>query len=53
MTWTAPHALEVLFSPAHGFFFWTPLALLGIAGLVAPGAAAAPATRGASRWWRC
>jgi hypothetical protein len=28
MTWTAPHALEVLFSPAHGFFFWTPLALL-------------------------
>ena len=27
MTWYAPHALEVLFSPAHGFFFWTPLAL--------------------------
>jgi hypothetical protein len=34
MTWTAPHALEVLFSPAHGFFFWTPLAALGIAGLI-------------------
>jgi hypothetical protein len=34
MTWTAPHAAEVLFSPAHGYFFWTPLALLGIAGLV-------------------
>ena len=34
MTWTAPHAAEVLFSPQHGFFFWTPLALLGIAGLV-------------------
>jgi hypothetical protein len=33
MTWTAPHAAGVLFSPAHGFFFWTPLALLGIIGL--------------------
>ena len=37
MTWTAPHALEVLFSPAHGFFFWTPLACFAIAGLVVPG----------------
>jgi hypothetical protein len=34
MTWTAPHAIDVLFSPAHGFFFWTPLAMLGIAGLI-------------------
>ena len=34
MTWTAPHALEVLFSPAHGFFIWTPLAVFAIAGLV-------------------
>jgi hypothetical protein len=34
MNWSAPHALEVLFSPEHGFFVWTPLALLGIAGLV-------------------
>src|SRR4029453_2119363 len=34
MTWTAPHALEVLFSPSHGFFVWTPLAVLSIAGLV-------------------
>lgn len=33
MFWHAPHALQVLFSPAHGFFFWTPLALLAIAGL--------------------
>jgi hypothetical protein len=33
MTWTAPHALEVLASPAHGFFVWTPLAVLAIAGL--------------------
>lgn len=35
MNWMAPHALEVLFSPEHGFFVWTPLALIAIAGLVA------------------
>ena len=35
MTWTSPHALEVLFSPEHGFFFWTPIAPIAIAGLVA------------------
>jgi hypothetical protein len=34
MTWSAPHAAEVLTSPAHGLFFWTPLALLAIVGLV-------------------
>ena len=34
MTWTAPHALQVLASPEHGFLFWTPLALLCLAGLV-------------------
>jgi hypothetical protein len=34
MTWTAPHALEVLFSPEHGFFLWTPVAALAIAGLI-------------------
>ena len=35
MNWMAPHALQVLFSPEHGFFVWTPLALVAIAGLVA------------------
>jgi hypothetical protein len=34
MTWTAPHALDVLASPTHGFLMWTPLALLALAGLV-------------------
>jgi hypothetical protein len=34
MTWTAPHAVEVLFSPAHGFAIWTPLAILAVAGLI-------------------
>ncbi len=33
MFWDAPHGLQVLLSPEHGFFFWTPLALLAIAGL--------------------
>jgi hypothetical protein len=35
MNWMAPHALQVLFSPEHGFFVWTPLALVAIFGLVA------------------
>lgn len=33
MNWGAPHALQVLFSPEHGFFVWTPLALLALAGM--------------------
>jgi hypothetical protein len=33
MSWHAPHALQVLFSPEHGYFVWTPLALIAIAGL--------------------
>ena len=35
MKWYAPHALQVLFSPEHGFLVWTPLALLALAGLLA------------------
>jgi len=34
MRWYAPHAGQVLFSPEHGLFVWTPLALLAVAGLV-------------------
>ena len=34
MHWTAPWAAAVLFSPEHGWFFWTPLAALALAGLV-------------------
>lgn len=33
MSWHAPHTLQVLGSPEHGFLFWTPLAALGLAGL--------------------
>jgi hypothetical protein len=35
MNWLAPHAGGVLASVEHGLFFWTPLAVLAIAGLVA------------------
>ncbi|MCA1559397.1 MAG: hypothetical protein LC753_11525 [Acidobacteria bacterium] len=33
MSWHAPHALQVLGSPEHGFLFWTPLAALSLVGL--------------------
>lgn len=34
MNWQAPHALEVLVSPEHGLFIWTPLAALALLGLL-------------------
>lgn len=34
MYWTAPHAGQVLLSPAHGLFWWTPLAAIAMVGLV-------------------
>jgi hypothetical protein len=45
MSWHAPHALEVLVSPAHGLFFWTPLALVALAGLVVLAVRVPPAMR--------
>jgi hypothetical protein len=33
MTWTSPHFVDVLLSPQHGLFLWTPLALVAVAGL--------------------
>lgn len=35
MRWYAPHAADVLISPAHGFFAWTPLAAVCVGGLLA------------------
>jgi hypothetical protein len=29
-----PHVFEILFSPLHGFFYWHPLMLIGLAGLL-------------------
>jgi len=34
MKWYAPHALQVLFSPEHGYFVWTPLAFVALVGLI-------------------
>ena len=34
MTWTAPHAWRVLMSPDNGWFFWTPLAVPALIGLI-------------------
>jgi hypothetical protein len=33
MSYTSPHLLGVLFDPAHGLFFWTPLLVLATLGL--------------------
>jgi hypothetical protein len=48
MTWTSPHGLQVLFSPENGFFAWTPLALLAVAGLLVLALARVPLTSDAS-----
>jgi hypothetical protein len=34
MSWTSPHAWHVLASPSNGLFFWTPIALPALLGLV-------------------
>jgi hypothetical protein len=34
MNFMSPHFFEVLFNPAHGLFFWSPILLLAVAGLV-------------------
>ena len=35
MSWSSPHAVAVLFDVEHGLLWWTPLALLSLAGLAA------------------
>jgi hypothetical protein len=35
MHWWAPHVWQVMFDSQHGYFVWTPLALIAIVGLVA------------------
>lgn len=50
MTWTSPHFAEVLLSPAHGYFFWTPLALVGFGGLVWLAAGRSPRAHPDARW---
>ena len=50
MTWTSPHALEVLFSPRHGLFAWTPLAAVALAGLGALAFRRMPLPHADARW---
>ena len=45
MSWQSPHALDVLGSPEHGFFVWTPLAAIALAGLVTLALRGAPQAR--------
>ena len=37
MMWTAPNAWRVLMSPDNGWFFWSPIALTALIGLIALG----------------
>jgi hypothetical protein len=53
MTWTAPHALQVLLSPEHGFFFWTPVALIAIVGVTLLAARGVPYHADARRIGAC
>jgi len=47
MNWAAPHAWSVLFDLKHGFFAWTPLALIAATGLILLWLRPAPMSRGA------
>ncbi|MCL5256388.1 MAG: glycosyltransferase family 39 protein [Chloroflexi bacterium] len=35
LLWNSPFSFDVLFSPEHGLFAWTPVAILAVIGLVA------------------
>jgi hypothetical protein len=36
LAFSSPHFLQVLFDAGHGLFFWTPLAIVAVAGLAIP-----------------
>ena len=50
MNWMSPHGLQVLFSPEHGLFAWTPLALLAIGGLAVLAVSRRPFATPDARW---
>jgi hypothetical protein len=50
MTWSSPHFMGVLFSPEHGFFVWTPLAIVACLGLVALAGGRVPGRHADVRW---
>ncbi len=51
MSWSAPHALEVLVSPEHGFLWWTPLAVLCVVGLVMSLTNGTARAESRDAWW--
>jgi hypothetical protein len=50
MSWSSPHAFGVLWSPEHGLFFWTPLALVAVLGLLWLAAGGVTKGRSDARW---
>jgi hypothetical protein len=50
MSWSSPHFFDVLVSPFHGWLVWTPLAVLGLAGLVALATGRTRARHGDAAW---
>ena len=50
MDWTAPHFFDVLLSREHGLFFWTPLVLVALAGLLALSWRRVPAPHRDAAW---
>ena len=51
MVWTAPFALPVLFSAEHGLFVWTPLAAIGVMGLIMMARGAVEPNNRQARWF--
>jgi hypothetical protein len=50
MSWSSPHALSVLIDQHHGWLVWTPLAVLGLAGLVGLASGRVRARHDDARW---
>lgn len=50
MSWWSPHFFDVLLSPFHGWFAWTPLAVIALAGLVVLATGRTRATHRDAAW---
>jgi hypothetical protein len=50
MSWLSPHFFDVLLSPFHGWFAWTPLAVIALAGLVVLASGRTRATHQDAAW---
>jgi len=50
MNWAAPHFFDVLVSREYGLFFWTPLVVVALAGLIALALRRVPALHRDAAW---